>query len=62
MASRGSLAVFLVMLMVLSGCTSNNSGFPDDILKPPSDNEDVQNISSNYDISKEVFDTIEFDR
>jgi len=25
------------------------------------DNEDVQNISSNYDISKEVFDTIEFD-
>ncbi|PPR35706.1 MAG: putative transcriptional regulatory protein [Alphaproteobacteria bacterium MarineAlpha6_Bin4] len=26
------------------------------------DNEDVQNISSNYDISKEVFDTIEFDR
>ena len=25
------------------------------------DNEDVQNISSNYDISNEVFDTIEFD-
>ncbi len=25
------------------------------------DNDDVQNISSNYDISKEVFDTIEFD-
>jgi len=25
------------------------------------DNEDVQNISSNYDISKKVFDTIEFD-
>jgi len=25
------------------------------------DNEDVQNISSNYDISKEVSDTIEFD-
>ena len=25
------------------------------------DNEDVQNISSNYDISKEVFDTIDFD-
>ena len=24
------------------------------------DNEDVQNISSNYDISKEVFDTIDF--
>ena len=23
------------------------------------DNEDVQNISSNYDISKEVFDTID---
>jgi len=25
------------------------------------DNEDVQNISSNYDISKEVFDTIDFE-
>ena len=25
------------------------------------DNEDVQNISSNYNISKKVFDTIEFD-
>ena len=24
------------------------------------DNDDVQNISSNYDISKEVFDTIDF--
>ena len=26
------------------------------------DNEDVQNISSNYDISNEVFDTIDFDK
>ena len=31
-----------------------------DLINQLEDNDDVQNISSNYDISKEVFDTIDF--
>ena len=50
MASRGLLAFFLVLLMVLSGCTSNNSGFPEDFLKPQSENDDVENINPNLTI------------